>query len=77
MCSLAVRKNRYVILPVDFEEAWKVHYLAVLGIHHFINFKNSLASYHSKLLNVQTRRTNSVRFSLLPVFSCSSTLSDR
>jgi 26S proteasome regulatory subunit T3 len=22
--SLAVRKNRYVILPVDFEEAWKV-----------------------------------------------------
>jgi hypothetical protein len=21
---LAVRKNRYVILPVDFEEAWKV-----------------------------------------------------
>jgi len=22
--SVAVRKNRYVILPVDFEEAWKV-----------------------------------------------------
>lgn len=23
---IAVRKNRYVILPVDFEEAWKVHH---------------------------------------------------
>jgi len=22
--DIAVRKNRYVILPVDFEEAWKV-----------------------------------------------------
>ncbi len=22
--STAVRKNRYVILPIDFEEAWKV-----------------------------------------------------
>jgi hypothetical protein len=27
----AVRKNRYVILPVDFEEAWKVS-MVVLGI---------------------------------------------
>jgi 26S proteasome regulatory subunit T3 len=25
---LAVRKNRYVILPIDFEEAWKVRCLA-------------------------------------------------
>lgn len=25
----AVRKNRYVILPVDFEEAWKVSCLAL------------------------------------------------
>lgn len=24
---LAVRKNRYVILPIDFEEAWKVNSL--------------------------------------------------
>lgn len=24
LCPTAVRKNRYVILPVDFEEAWKV-----------------------------------------------------
>jgi 26S proteasome regulatory subunit T3 len=35
MFSVAVRKNRYVILPVDFEEAWKVCCLAVLGIHRF------------------------------------------
>lgn len=26
----AVRKNRYVILPVDFEEAWKVCYLSIV-----------------------------------------------
>jgi hypothetical protein len=26
----AVRKNRYVILPVDFEEAWKVSYLSLV-----------------------------------------------
>ena len=29
--SLAVRKNRYVILPVDFEEAWKVRCLVLFG----------------------------------------------
>lgn len=29
----AVRKNRYVILPIDFEEAWKVRYLS-LFCHH-------------------------------------------
>lgn len=28
----AVRKNRYVILPVDFEEAWKVGCLVLLAI---------------------------------------------
>ena len=32
----AVRKNRYVILPVDFEEAWKVSivclYLALMRV---------------------------------------------
>lgn len=28
-CLLAVRKNRYVILPVDFEEAWKVRCLVL------------------------------------------------
>ena len=27
----AVRKNRYVILPLDFEEAWKVCYLLLFG----------------------------------------------
>lgn len=26
---LAVRKNRYVILPIDFEEAWKVSCLVM------------------------------------------------
>ena len=26
-CPTAVRKNRYVILPVDFEEAWKVSWI--------------------------------------------------
>ena len=31
--TLAVRKNRYVILPVDFEEAWKVSYLVVFAIN--------------------------------------------
>lgn len=28
---IAVRKNRYVVLPVDFEEAWKVCCLAQFG----------------------------------------------
>ena len=28
----AVRKNRYVVLPVDFEEAWKVSYLSLFGV---------------------------------------------
>lgn len=29
---IAVRKNRYVILPVDFEEAWKVSCLYLFGL---------------------------------------------
>lgn len=29
--AIAVRKNRYVVLPVDFEEAWKVRCLVVFG----------------------------------------------
>jgi hypothetical protein len=28
--SLAVRKNRYVVLPIDFEEAWKVSQFVVI-----------------------------------------------
>lgn len=35
----AVRKNRYVILPVDFEEAWKVSYL-FLFVNILYNLKN-------------------------------------
>lgn len=27
----AVRKNRYIILPIDFEEAWKVSSLLLFG----------------------------------------------
>lgn len=30
-CIAAVRKNRYVILPVDFEEAWKVRWMLLIG----------------------------------------------
>jgi len=37
----AVRKNRYVILPVDFEEAWKVGCLVLLA----------LAAWEEKLKN--------------------------
>lgn len=31
--STAVRKNRYVILPIDFEDAWKVS-LSLFGSLH-------------------------------------------
>lgn len=37
---LAVRKNRYIILPVDFEEAWKVCCLALFGAHHREGYKS-------------------------------------
>jgi hypothetical protein len=30
----AVRKNRYVILPGDFDEAWKVSYAVLRTIRH-------------------------------------------
>lgn len=35
----AVRKNRYVILPIDFEDAWKVC-LSLFGLPH-VNFAHS------------------------------------
>jgi len=56
----AVRKNRYVILPVDFEEAWKVCCLLVFGW-----LKSSrliFLPFSSKLSRGPTRPTNSVSF---------------
>jgi hypothetical protein len=56
----AVRKNRYVILPVDFEEAWKV-------CHSFLAISVSLlnALFESKLSRDLTRPMNSVRYPFL------------
>ena len=44
---LAVRKNRYVILPIDFEEAWKVCCLVLFCYHQFLGYKRSDASFFS------------------------------
>lgn len=60
--SLAVRKNRYVILPVDFEEAWKVRCLVVLASFRTLKAQPRLLSPHSKRSSGQTRRTNFVSF---------------
>lgn len=72
MLLAAVRKNRYVILPVDFEEAWKVSCLAMLGksiitIQIIFNFVVDvfffyLFPHHSKRSRGRTKPTNSVRF---------------
>lgn len=40
----AVRKNRYIVLPVDFEEAWKVRYLSEFGPAR-LGYINSTASF--------------------------------
>lgn len=56
VCPSAVRKNRYVILPVDFEEAWKVSCLDLFAISHVLTF----FSHHSKQSNGQTKHTSSV-----------------
>lgn len=73
--SLAVRKNRYVILPVDFEEAWKVCCLALLAISLALqNLKKLNLSFfpiNSKQSRGRTRRTNSVSSSFT---HCSSSL---
>jgi hypothetical protein len=42
VCLSAVRKNRYVILPVDFEEAWKVSCLELFATSHVIFIKTQL-----------------------------------
>lgn len=59
----AVRKNRYIILPVDFEEAWKVCYLSfVWSSHMTCKFTPEISfSSTSKRSNGQTTLTNSVR----------------
>lgn len=44
----AVRKNRYVILPIDFEEAWKVSIMSVLFFCHL--------SVHSHFLQQTVKR---------------------
>jgi SpoVK/Ycf46/Vps4 family AAA+-type ATPase len=51
----AVRKNRYVILPVDFEEAWKVSNLLLFG-HLLFKPKKILSKPWRGLM----RRMNSV-----------------
>ena len=63
----AVRKNRYVILPIDFEDAWKVC-LSLFGLHHVDGiFVGSLLN--SKRSNGRTRLTSFVRFhTLFPPF---------
>ena len=56
--NVAVRKNRYVILPVDFEEAWKVGCLVMLFMSFcLLNFPRS------KLSKEETTLTNFVRCS--------------
>lgn len=57
--SLAVRKNRYVILPIDFEEAWKVSCLfGLIVVHPNIFLSLALASKRSR---GQMKLTSSVR----------------
>ena len=57
----AVRKNRYVILPVDFEEAWKVCYLFIVWLSRTTAKFAPFFSSTSKRSNEQTTLTNSVR----------------
>lgn len=57
----AVRKNRYVILPVDFEEAWKVCCLVIVwSLDTTANFSPFFSST-SKRSNEQMILTNFVR----------------
>ena len=42
----AVRKNRYVILPIDFEEAWKVSNVAESIRTHVLILKKKIPSFH-------------------------------
>lgn len=51
---LAVRKNRYVILPIDFEDGWKVC-LSLFGLPSWMEFSPA----HTSPANGQTVRRNS------------------
>lgn len=58
---LAVRKNRYIVLPIDFEEAWKVRDLNVTVILVTSRSLFSPSSHtFSKSSSAQTTRTSSV-----------------
>ena len=61
---IAVRKNRYIILPVDLEEAWKVRFVR----HVFVAFFNALVAF-SKPSSVQTKLMHSVRMIFISVCS--------
>ena len=69
VASAAVRKNRYVILPADFEEAWKVSVWFCRGFVLFA-LAFSLTKFflvYSKRSREEMRLMNSVRLPL-PVF---------
>ena len=68
--SSAVRKNRYVILPADFEEAWKVRCLAVFGPSIVPAYKfvlTRLFSYHHPANRQEGRRHTRLLYVLLAV----------
>jgi hypothetical protein len=46
---LAVRKNRYVILPIDFEEAWKVSQLPCVNSLSFHVWLRLLITCHTRV----------------------------
>ena len=69
-----MRKNRYVVLPIDFEEAWKVRCLLIFGAEPRRLFKSisffSLLPLCSKLSSAATRLTNSVSCYPSPIWLC-------
>lgn len=71
----AVRKNRYVILPVDFEEAWKVSGIWLCLFHQNFGYKRSDATFSlpppsSKPSSGRTIRTSSVSLLSLSQAGC-------
>ena len=58
----AVRKNRYVILPVDFEEAWKVRCLFLFGAHHRRLYKSLTRLFFSSLQQTVKRADDTLEF---------------
>jgi 26S proteasome regulatory subunit T3 len=64
-----VRKNRYVILPVDFEEAWKVGCLALFATCERV--QNLMRAFFpsSHLIQQTVKRTDETHaFCALPSF---------